>query len=159
MSMSDKIEIDKKVIGSFPITTYTKNQMKEFLSFASKQLTNPKTSEPYEDIAVWNFINICIQKLEDTKIDELNKALKDAQKSQQQSELKVEDLKSKFDMALNDVTLQKIVLEREVNDLKTQLKESQTSNSKLQNKLASTIIANEKLEAKLNNNISPKKGR
>jgi len=36
---------------------------------------------------------------------------------------------------------------------------AQTTNIKIQNKLASTTIAKEKLEAKLNNNLSPKKGK
>jgi hypothetical protein len=135
----------------------SKDQLHQFLTFAISQLNNPIQND--EDVAIGEFLNICLAGLQKTKVDEIQKLASNLQKVNAQSQRNVENLKSKFEETLNEVLLQKVILEREVNDLKAQLKEAQTTNIKIQNKLASTTIAKEKLEAKLNNNLSPKKGK
>jgi len=142
---------------SFQQSKSSKDQLHQFLTFAIGQLDNPIQND--EGIAIGEFLNICLSGLQQTKFDELQKMATNVQKVNTQSQRLVEDLKSKFENTLNEVLLEKVVLEREVNDLKAQLKEAQTTNIKIQNKLASTTIAKEKLEAKLNNNLSPKKGK
>jgi predicted nucleic acid-binding Zn-ribbon protein len=93
------------------------------------------------------------------RVGEICDMVKNVQKESNKMDRNIEKLQSKFEDTLNDVISQKVMLEREVKELRSKNEELQNQNTKIQNKLASTTVAKEKLEAKLNNNLSPKKGK
>jgi predicted nucleic acid-binding Zn-ribbon protein len=100
-----------------------------------------------------------IGQLVEERVGEICDMVKNVQKESNKMDRNIEKLQSKFEDTLNDVISQKVMLEREVKELRSKNEELQNQNTKIQNKLASTTIAKEKLEAKLNNNLSPKKGK
>ena len=138
----------------------TKTNVLQFMKVAIMNLENQNQIDENIDMGFWNpIIKYVIGQLVEERVGEICDMVKNVQKESNKMDRNIEKLQSKFEDTLNDVISQKVMLEREVKELRSKNEELQNQNTKIKNKLASTTIAKEKLEAKLNNNLSPKKGK
>lgn len=138
----------------------TKTNVLQFMKVAIMNLENQNQIDENIDMGFWNpIIKYVIGQLVEERVGEICDMVKNVQKESNKMDRSIEKLQSKFEDTLNDVISQKVMLEREVKELRSKNEELQNQNTKIQNKLASTTVAKEKLEAKLNNNLSPKKGK
>jgi|LakMenE01Jun11ns_1017448.scaffolds.fasta_scaffold9796730_2 hypothetical protein len=138
----------------------TKTNVLQFMKVAIMNLENQNQIDETIDMGFWNpIIKYVIGQLVEERVGEICDMVKNVQKESNKMDRNIEKLQSKFEDTLNDVISQKVMLEREVKELRSKNEELQNQNTKIQNKLASTTVAKEKLEAKLNNNLSPKKGK
>lgn len=138
----------------------TKTNVLQFMKVAIMNLENQNQIDETIDMGFWNpIIKYVIGQLVEERVGEICDMVKNVQKESNKMDRNIEKLQSKFEDTLNDVISQKVMLEREVKELRSKNEELQNQNTKIKNKLASTTIAKEKLEAKLNNNLSPKKGK
>ena len=138
----------------------TKTNVLQFMKVAIMNLENQNQIDENIDMGFWNpIIKYVIGQLVEERVGEICDMVKNVQKESNKMDRNIEKLQSKFEDTLNDVISQKVMLEREVKELRSKNEELQNQNTKIQNKLASTTVAKEKLEAKLNNNLSPKKGK
>ena len=138
----------------------TKTNVLQFMKVAIMNLENQNQIDETIDMGFWNpIIKYVIGQLVEERVGKICDMVKNVQKESNKMDRNIEKLQSKFEDTLNDVISQKVMLEREVKELRSKNEELQNQNTKIQNKLASTTIAKEKLEAKLNNNLSPKKGK
>ena len=136
----------------------TKTNVLQFMKVAIMNLENQNQIDETIDMGFWNpIIKYVIGQLVEERVGEICDMVKNVQKESNKMDRNIEKLQSKFEDTLNDVISQKVMLEREVKELRSKNEELQNQNTKIKNKLASTTIAKEKLEAKLNNNLSPKK--
>lgn len=136
----------------------TKTNVLQFMKVAIMNLENQNQIDENIDMGFWNpIIKYVIGQLVEERVGEICDMVKNVQKESNKMDRNIEKLQSKFEDTLNDVISQKVMLEREVKELRSKNEELQNQNTKIKNKLASTTIAKEKLEAKLNNNLSPKK--
>ena len=139
---------------------FTKTNVLQFVKVAILNLENQNQIDETIDMGFWNpIIKYVISQLVEERVGEICDMVKNVQKESNKMDRNIEKLQSKFEDTLNDVISQKVMLEREVKELRSKNEELQNQNTKIQNKLASTTVAKEKLEAKLNNNLSPKKGK
>jgi predicted nucleic acid-binding Zn-ribbon protein len=130
------------------------------MKVAIMNLENQNQIDETIDMGFWNpIIKYVIGQLVEERVGEICDMVKNVQKESNKMDRNIEKLQSKFEGTLEEVISQKVMLEREVKELRSKNEELQNQNTKIQNKLASTTIAKEKLEAKLNNNLSPKKGK
>ena len=138
----------------------TKTNVLQFMKVAIMNLENQNQIDETIDMGFWNpIIKYVISQLVEERVGEICDMVKNVQKESNKMDRNIEKLQSKFEDTLEEVISQKVMLEREVKELRSKNEELQNQNTKIQNKLASTTIAKEKLEAKLNNNLSPKKGK
>lgn len=138
----------------------TKTNVLQFMKVAILNLENQNQIDETIDMGFWNpIIKYVISQLVEERVGEICDMVKNVQKESNKMDRNIEKLQSKFEETLDEVISQKVMLEREVKELRSKNEELQNQNTKIQNKLASTTIAKEKLEAKLNNNLSPKKGK
>lgn len=138
----------------------TKTNVLQFMKVAIMNLENQNQIDETIDMGFWNpIIKYVIGQLVEERVGEICDMVKNVQKESNKMDRNIEKLQSKFEGTLEEVISQKVMLEREVKELRSKNEELQNQNTKIQNKLASTTIAKEKLEAKLNNNLSPKKGK
>jgi hypothetical protein len=138
----------------------TKTNVLQFMKVAIMNLENQNQIDENIDMGFWNpIIKYVIGQLVEERVGEICDMVKNVQKESNKMDRNIEKLQSKFEETLDEVISQKVMLEREVKELRSKNEELQNQNTKIQNKLASTTIAKEKLEAKLNNNLSPKKGK
>lgn len=138
----------------------TKTNVLQFIKVAILDLENQNQIDETIDMGFWNpIIKYVIGQLVEERVGEICDMVKNVQKESNKMDRNIEKLQSKFEETLDEVISQKVMLEREVKELRSKNEELQNQNTKIQNKLASTTIAKEKLEAKLNNNLSPKKGK
>lgn len=139
---------------------FTKTNVLQFVKVAILNLENQNQIDETIDMGFWNpIIKYVIGQLVEERVGEICDMVKNVQKESNKMDRNIEKLQSKFEGTLEEVISQKVMLEREVKELRSKNEELQNQNTKIQNKLASTTIAKEKLEAKLNNNLSPKKGK
>ena len=139
---------------------FTKTNVLQFIKGAILNLENQNQIDETIDMGFWNpIIKYVIGQLVEERVGEICDMVKNVQKESNKMDRNIEKLQSKFEGTLEEVISQKVMLEREVKELRSKNEELQNQNTKIQNKLASTTIAKEKLEAKLNNNLSPKKGK
>jgi hypothetical protein len=139
---------------------FTKTNVLQFVKVAILNLENQNQIDETIDMGFWNpIIKYVISQLVEERVGEICDMVKNVQKESNKMDRNIEKLQSKFEGTLEEVISQKVMLEREVKELRSKNEELQNQNTKIQNKLASTTIAKEKLEAKLNNNLSPKKGK
>jgi predicted nucleic acid-binding Zn-ribbon protein len=130
------------------------------MKVAIMNLENQNQIDETIDMGFWNpIIKYVIGQLVEERVGEICDMVKNVQKESNKMDRNIEKLQSKFEETLDEVISQKVMLEREVKELRSKNEELQNQNTKIQNKLASTTVAKEKLEAKLNNNLSPKKGK
>jgi predicted RNase H-like nuclease (RuvC/YqgF family) len=138
----------------------TKTNVLQFMKVAIMNLENQNQIDETIDMGFWNpIIKYVISQLVEERVGEICDMVKNVQKESNKMDRNIEKLQSKFEGTLEEVISQKVMLEREVKELRSKNEELQNQNTKIQNKLASTTVAKEKLEAKLNNNLSPKKGK